>query len=168
MTRKYSASEVAEYVAWRDRNIHGVGNAPGFVIGADGAPLQGNAGGAAVSVKAPSEIREFSLGIDSGTDVASNATVTVSTTLQLPFRGKRLIVDPAIASSFLINNIFVGTDFQGAATTPLTGALFLPESLVPLQLTTGQVGNTISMSVTNRSAGPLRFIAGLIGDVLRA
>lgn len=157
MARKYSAQEVAEYVAWRDRHVHGLGDASGAMTGPGG-----------YSMRAPSEVREFSLGLDSSTDVTSGSTVTVSTTLQLPFRGKRLIVDPSIASSFLINNIFVGTDFQGAATINLPASLFVPESLVPLQLTTGQVGNTISMSVTNRGAGPLRFIAGLIGDVLRA
>lgn len=162
--------------------LRGLGNMPGYAIQGSNPPgyhIHGMGCGCAgvgadadgnpqVSMRAPTELREFPIGFDSASDVASNATVTISTQIQVPFRAKRLVVDPNIAAAFFINNIFVGTDFQGASTVNLPASMFVPESLAPLQLTTAQVGNTITLSVTNRSLAPLRFLAGMIGDVLRA
>lgn len=123
-----------------------------------------------VSEKVPTEMRRFPVGFDSGgvTDVAAGGgTASVATSIQAPFRGVRLVVEPAIASAFFLVSVFVGTAFQGAATANVICTLFVPESLVPLELDTAQVGNTITLNVLNRSAAPLRFAGGMVGETLR-
>ena len=116
----------------------------------------------------PTQLREFTIGFDSGAVlIPAGGFANVSTTLQLPFRGKRLIVSPLIASSFLIQEIRVGVTPQAAAVGVIPADTYVPESLVPLSLDTGQVGQQITISVINRSGGALRFLASITGDTAR-
>jgi hypothetical protein len=116
----------------------------------------------------PTQLREFTIGFDSGAVlIPPGGFANVSTTLQLPFRGKRLIVSPLIASSFLIQEIRVGVTPQAAAVGVIPADTYVPESLVPLSLDTGQVGQQITISVINRSGGALRFLASITGDTAR-
>jgi hypothetical protein len=179
------------YGAGYPRELHqamrGMGQAPGYQVGYHGYDIGADAhmalppGPQGPSVidpnyltnqpgayqRDPSELREFFIGFDSISDVGPGAAVAISTTLQNPFRGKRLVVDPTIASSFLLQSIIVGVTPQAAAVTNTPCSTFVPESLVPLSLDTGQVGQQITLNVINRSAAPLRFLAGMTGDVLR-
>lgn len=120
-----------------------------------------------VSFQLPTMYRKYPVGFDSGTEIAPGATFTVSTQIQVPFRGKRLLLNPSNATAWIINQVLVGVQLQGPALAAFPGAGFTPESLIALQLDTADRGNFINIQGLNRTQGGVRFQAGMIGDVYK-
>lgn len=104
------------------------------------------------------------LPFDSVTDVAAGATVPITQRVERIFRCTALIIDSLIASSFLINNILVGADSVLSGVGAMPASAFLPEARTRLSFRTAQIGQSITLQVTNRSGGPLRFTAAMFGD----
>jgi hypothetical protein len=128
-------------------------------------PLQ--PGQFALSQQDPTERRQLMLGFDSVTDIAGNTTVNVPTTVQDVFRGNRLVIPGSIAASFIINDIRIGTKSQLSSVLGMPAESFVPEALSPIRLDTAQIGQQITINVTNRSQGAQRFLATLYGDAAR-
>jgi hypothetical protein len=147
----------------------------GYSIGVD--PMTGqnvvvpanplNPGQFEVSRSDPTQRRQLIIGFDSVDDVPSGATVSVPTTIQDVFRGNRFIVPGSFAPAFIVQDIRIGTKSQFSSAQGVPAEVFVPEALSPLRLDTAQVGQQISINVTNRSGGPQRFLAGMYGDAAR-
>lgn len=120
-----------------------------------------------VSRSDPTQRRQLIIGFDSVDDVPSGATVSVPTTIQDVFRGNRFIVPGSFAPAFIVQDIRIGTKSQFSSAQGVPAEVFVPEALSPLRLDTAQVGQQISINVTNRSGGPQRFLAGMYGDAAR-
>lgn len=98
--------------------------------------------------------------------IAAGATVQIVTPVQKIFRCNRLIIPSDVAGGYVVNNIAVGVNPQFAATGSLPGRMFSEQSFgIKLHGDTAQVGQSITVSVTNVTAGPLTFVAGMQGFV---
>jgi len=108
--------------------------------------------------------RTVPLGFDSETPVDPGQTRRVTTRPQVVFKGMRPIVSSDIAGSFMIQDIIIGKNSQFAASGPVPARTFEGNSFgVELDLDTAQIGQDVTMYVTNISNAPVRFIATLIG-----
>lgn len=143
----------------------GVDPATGQQVVVPANPL--NPGQFEVSRSDPTQRRQLIIGFDSVDDVPSGATVSVPTTIQDVFRGNRFIVPGSFAPAFIVQDIRIGTKSQFSSSQGVPAEVFVPEALSPLRLDTAQVGQQISINVTNRSGGPQRFLAGMYGDAAR-
>jgi hypothetical protein len=108
--------------------------------------------------------RTVPIGFDSETDIAPGQTRRITTRPQVVFKGQRPVVSSDIAGSFVIQDIIVGKNSQFAASGPIPARAFEGNSVgVELDLDTAQIGQDITMFVTNISSSPVRFFATLIG-----
>jgi hypothetical protein len=122
-----------------------------------------------VRQSSPSKSREQALGFDSVTTVAAAASANVSSSPQVVFRPDRLVVSGAIAPSFLVTDIKIGRASQLISSDALPAEAFSNLSVgVGMKMDTAQISQNITLSVTNISAGALRFTAALIGPVVDA
>jgi hypothetical protein len=100
--------------------------------------------------------------------VPAAGTVTVTATPQNVFKGQRLTIPAVIGVNFVINSLFVGVQnqFVGAGAIP---AITFAENAVgeDLNMDTAQIGNTITMNVTNLDGAAAHdFRASLTGDAV--
>lgn len=131
------------------------------------APVPGYPGGQQLRTRPPSKGREYVMGLDTVATVAAGATATITSRPQVVFRPDRLVVPASIASSFLINDLRVGKNSQFVNATAVPAETFTQGAFgVRLKLDTAQVSQDIVMSVTNVSAGAVRFTAALIGPAV--
>ena len=108
--------------------------------------------------------RTVPLGFDSETPIDPGQTRRITTRPQVVFKGVRPIVSSDIAGSFMLQDIIIGKNSQFAASGPVPARVFEGNSFgVELDLDTAQIGQDITMYVTNISSAPVRFIATLIG-----
>lgn len=120
-----------------------------------------------VKTTIPTKSREQVLGFDTVTTVAAGASTNVTSQPQVVFRPDRLTISSAIASDFLINDIKIGRSSQLISSDALPADTFSNLSVgVGLKMDTAQISQDITLSVTNVSAGALRFTAALIGIVV--
>lgn len=140
------------------------------MVGAAPAPakrLSGMPGypqGQQLRTVAPTRAREYVMGIDSVATIAAAATLSISSRPQVIFRPDRLVVPSTIAGSFLINDLRVGKNSQFVNATAVPAEAFTQGAVgVRLKMDTTQISQDIVVSVTNISAGALRFNAALIG-----
>ncbi len=171
----YGREAQQNYLAYPDEIKANIRGAPGLQIGGcpscgGGVPGYGVSGSSdtPVSFAMPTTYRKYPIGFDSTADIANGAVLTVTTQIQVPFRGLRLVFDPQNAYTWFLQQLLTGIQVQQPALVNMPGAAFLPESLVPLELDTAQVGNFLSLVMQNRSTGGQRFKAGMIGDVVKA
>lgn len=119
---------------------------------------------AGVSIAEPTKGRILSLGFDSVATIAAAAQSTVNSQPQVVFRPDRVIVPNSIAPSFLINDLKIGKNSMFISATAVPAQAFSHDAAgVGLKMDTAQVSQIISITVTNISAGALRFIAALTG-----
>jgi len=129
-------------------------------------PLEVGAGGGprAVERGAPNKMRQMPLGFPT-TAILAGVTTTVTATTQVLFRGRRLIIPAGIAGSILINDLKVGKNSQLPSSGPVPGQVFSEDAVgVDLSLDTAEISQTISLNLTNTSAGPITFNATMLGD----
>ena len=131
------------------------------------APMPGYPQGQQLRVKAPTSAREYVMGIDSVATIAAAATSSLTSRPQVVFRPDRLVVPSTIAGSFLINDLKVGKNSQFVNGTAVPAEAFTQGAVgVRLKMDTTQISQDILISVTNISAGALRFNAALIGPAV--
>lgn len=110
--------------------------------------------------------REYPIGFPT-TSVNAGASQTISTSPQVPFRARRLIVPSDIAGSFLINDLKVGKNSMFATSNPVPARAFTEVGVgVDLNLDTAQISQLIAINVTNTSGADLDFNACLIGTAV--
>lgn len=98
--------------------------------------------------------------------VLAGTTVQIVTPVQKIFRCNRLIIPSDVAGGFVVNNIAVGVNPQFAATGSLPGRMFSENSFgIKLHGDTAQIGQSITISITNVTAAPLAFVAAMQGFV---
>lgn len=106
--------------------------------------------------------RQYPVGIDSVANVAAAASGNYSAAPQVPFKPVRFIVTGP--TNWLITDIKIGKNSQSAASTAMTADAFGPGSFqADLDFDTCNLGAQITVSVTNISAGPLRFLGTFLG-----
>ena len=122
-----------------------------------------------VREKRPSSPRVLHLGFDSGANIAAGASLDVITRPQDVFSPRKLMVEPLIASNFVINDVKVGNLSQfSSGTSAVPASIFTPDSVAnDVKYDTAQVSQDIVIRVTNISAGASRFRAAMIGFVAR-
>lgn len=126
-------------------------------IGASGGPR-------AVDRGAPQKMRQMPLGFPT-TAILAGITTNVQATTQVLFRGRRLIIPSSIAASVLVNDLKIGKNSQLPSSGPVPGQVFSEDAVgVDLSLDTAQISQTITLNVTNTSAGPITFNATMLGD----
>lgn len=124
------------------------------------------AGGQVLKAGQYSKARNIVAGFPT-TAVAAAAVATIVTQPQRLFRPERLTIPDAIAEAFLVTALNIGTTNQFGSVDPVPGGIFKASAVgVVLKLDTAQVGNNISIAVTNISGGALNFNAALIGPAI--
>lgn len=112
------------------------------------------------------------LPLDSITTIAAAATSVVNGNPQRKFRADRFTVSPsrsaAGASLWLINSVNIGVDPQFVANGTVDGTTFDPLATSGANMlgSTATPGINISVSVTNQTAGALRFLGSMTGPSL--
>lgn len=124
--------------------------------------------GTVVRSEPPTQSRELVLGFDSGAaGVAALATANITANPQKVFRPERIAVNSAIAASFTLNILLIGTNNQligaGAVSCDTFSTLAVATRM---KMDTAQINSTITMNVTNLTGGALRFLASLIGTTV--
>ena len=149
------------------RMVHGVhGGYVGQDVTAPGAQLVGPQ----VATVAPRNVREFAIGFGpTSAKIAAGGTAIVAAQPQILFRGSRLVVPSAlggdmIAVNFTLNDIRVGKDSQFVSAGPLPAISYLENAVgTAMGLDTCNVGQLITLNVTNFDVAPHRFFASLFG-----
>lgn len=119
----------------------------------------------AVSVPA-GRAREQVLGLPR-TSVAANTTDEVLSRPEITFRPSRLLVPSSIAAFFLIQDIKVGNVSQLPNTDPIPAAGYIETAVgTAMALDTCNIGQSISVEVTNISACTLDFVGAFWGTAL--
>lgn len=131
------------------------------------AALPGYPQGQKLRVRPPTSAREYVMGIDSVNTVAAAASLSIASRPQVVFRPDRIIVPSTIAGSFLINDLKVGKNSQFVNSTAVPAEAFTQGAVgVRLKMDTAQISQDLVVSVTNISAGALRFNAAIIGPAV--
>lgn len=139
-----------------------------LVVGGDESLQQQVAGRNAVLVqqRGPTRARQFPLGFPT-TALAAGASAVITTSPQVTFRPRRLVIPSDIAGSILVNDLKVGKNSMFPSANPIPGRMFTEVGVgVDLQLDTAQISQIISLNVTNTSGGAVTFNAGIIGDAI--
>ena len=122
--------------------------------------------GASVRETPPDHERRFTLPLDSQVAIAAGATFAVAAQPQQVFRGERMVISSAIAASFLVLDVIIGTKSQLASQGAVSGDIFAPTSFgVTMEMDTAQIGQQVIVRVQNTSAGPLRFTGAIVGKL---
>ena len=101
------------------------------------------------------------------TSVAAGATAVISMQPQRTIRVERIVVPRSLTDDFVINSVNVGQEPQFVADGSLPEHIFAPDEVgICLKGDTANVGNLITVSVTNTSAGALTFRGAILGTVL--
>lgn len=128
--------------------------------------------GALVAPVGLGPIREVSQGIDSGIAlIAGGASFSITVNVTMAFRPTRLMVGPAIAPLWVVDNLRVGPDslFLGApGSQPAENYLPGAVTASALKRKTAQGGTPVIIDVTNIDAVPHRFRASIFGEAADA
>jgi len=116
--------------------------------------------------RTPTRSSEIPLTFDSNTPIPAGASRTIVSRPQVVFAPRKFIVPSTDAVNFRINSIAVGKNSQFAATGGVAALVFSEASNVPLGLDTAQVGQDITVAVTNTSSADHMFTALMIGASL--
>jgi len=117
--------------------------------------------------RTPSKSSEIPLTFDSGTPIPAGASRTIVTRPQVVFAPRKFIVPSTDAVNFRINSIAVGKNSQFAASGGVSALVFSENANVPLGLDTAQVGQDITVNITNTSSADHPFTALMIGASLQ-
>ena len=143
---------------WAPQRAHRVGQDAG-VMGAGGpmeVPQVGNGP------------REFPMGFGL-TPVANGANVIINANPQVNFRPSRLVVPDSIAPSFMINDFKIGMRSQLVAPGSLPAQSFTQGAVgTAMALDTVNVGQFVTLDVTNVSTQTVNFAASLFGTTLNS
>jgi hypothetical protein len=125
-------------------------------------------GGAIVKEHGYTKSRQWILGLDSVTTVATLATVSITANPQMPFKPRRLSVLGSVASSFLIASLIIGNQPQFASLQfSVPADMFGPTAFgTDLNCDTAQANTNVQIQATNISGAALRFVAGVVGDAV--
>lgn len=122
---------------------------------------------ALVSDRAPTQSRRLLISVDSVTAIAAGAASTITVNVIETYRPEVFMVDPGIASGFVITDIKIGRKSQLVGTGALAASTLTPSSqLAGLQFDTAQTSQPLQVAVLNTSAAALRFMATLIGTAV--
>jgi len=120
-----------------------------------------------VTSRKPTSDRRYPLGFVP-TSVGAGATLNIPGAPQNLFRPERLVVPSDIAFDFGVTDIKVGNTSQFVQNVEVPAALFSEVAInTAIQFDTAMVGNQISISVRNKSAGAIEFTAGAIGTIAK-
>lgn len=122
-------------------------------------PLSGNG---------PIQGNSIYFGLDSGaTAIAAGATATLTTSPQVRNIPKQISVSQAVGTAFAISSILIGVAPVLATSSNISAAIFIEDSTAnPFKSQVLEVGMDFSMTVTNVSANPIRFLATIVGTDL--
>jgi hypothetical protein len=123
--------------------------------------------GAFVREVTPTKSRQYPLGLNSAAAIAAGASLTISSQPQETFRPERYAVASSIAASFVVNDIKIGKNSQFLTFDVVPAEVFSNLAVgVDMKLDTANLGNLISVTVTNISAAASFFYSSLIGTVI--
>jgi hypothetical protein len=112
--------------------------------------------------------REFPMGFGI-TPVALGANVIINAQPQVNFRPSRLVVPDSIAPSFMINDFKIGMRSQLVAPGSLPAQSFTQKAVgTAMALDTVNVGQFVTLDVTNIAYQPVNFAASLFGTTLNS
>jgi hypothetical protein len=112
--------------------------------------------------------REFPMGFGI-TPVANGANVIINAQPQVNFRPSRLVIPDAIAPSFMINDFKIGMRSQLVAPGSIPAQSFTQTAVgTAMALDTVNVGQFVTLDVTNVGAQPANFAASLFGTTLNS
>jgi hypothetical protein len=119
-----------------------------------------------VQAVTPGELREVVQGLDTGAVlIAAGASFVITFNASMLFRPTRLMVGPAVAGLFTIDDIRVAADSLFLSSGPVPAEAFLPDAVTAssLKRRTAQPGTPVQVQVTNIDAAPHRFRGALYG-----
>jgi len=112
--------------------------------------------------------REFPMGFGI-TPVANGANVIINAQPQVNFRPSRLVIPDSIAPSFMINDFKIGMRSQLVAPGSIPAQSFTQNAVgTAMALDTVNVGQFVTLDVTNVAAQPTNFAASLFGTTLNS
>lgn len=108
--------------------------------------------------------RTLAIGFDSVATVAAAGSAVITQRPQVRMQPSRIIIPSAIGGDFLVNDIKIGKNSQLTASSTLPAAVFAENAVgTALSMDPCDVAMDITLSVTNISAGAVRFNAAMIG-----
>ena len=166
-----SGSIGADYISGDDDALMQALQVSGFgmpeIVGGSLAQKIRARGAKMVTQRKPTSDRRYPLGFVP-TSVGAGATLNIPGAPQNLFRPERLVIPSDIAFDFGVTDIKVGNTSQFVQNVEVPAALFSEVAInTAVQFDTAAVGNQISISVRNKSAGAVEFTAGAIGTIAK-
>lgn len=108
--------------------------------------------------------RTLAIGFDSVNTVAAAGSAVITQRPQVRMQPSRIVIPSSIGGDFLVNDIKIGKNSQLTASSTLPASVFAENAVgTALSMDPCDVAQDITLSVTNISAGALRFNAAMIG-----
>jgi hypothetical protein len=140
---------------------NGMGSFPWWMLNAAGngyGPLNGNG---------PIQGQNVYFGLDSTATIATTVTATLTTSPHVRNIPKQISVSTPVGEGFAISSILIGVQPVLATSSNISAAIFIEDSTAnPFKSQVLEVGMDFSMTVTNITAGSLRFLATIVGTDL--
>ena len=112
--------------------------------------------------------REFPMGFGL-TPVAAGANTIINAQPQVNFRPSRLVIPDSVAPSFMVNDFKIGMRSQLVAPGALPAQSFTQQAVgTAMSLDTVNVGQFVTLDVTNVSVQAANFAASLFGTTLNS
>ncbi len=112
--------------------------------------------------------REFPMGFGL-TAIAAGAQQIINANPQVNFRPSRLVIPDNVAPSFMVNDFKIGMRSQLVAPGALPAASFTEKAVgTAMSLDTVNVGQFVTLDVTNVSTQAANFTASLFGTTLNS
>lgn len=102
------------------------------------------------------------------TSVLAGATSNIPAAPQNLFRPERLVIPSDIAFDFSVTDIKIGNQSQFVQNVAIPGAIFSEVAIdTAVYFDTAEVGNQVTVSVTNNTANPVVFSAAALGTIAK-
>jgi len=112
--------------------------------------------------------REFPMGFGL-TAIAAGAQQIVNANPQVNFRPSRLVIPDSVASSFMVNDFKIGMRSQLVAPGALPATSFTEKAVgTAMSLDTVNVGQFVTLDISNVSTQAANFTASLFGTTLNS
>lgn len=116
----------------------------------------------------PAQIREVVQGLDSVVALAAGASLVLTFNATMTFRPTRLMVGPAFAPLFTIDDLKVSADSLFLSPGPVPAEVFLPNAVTAsaIKRRTAAAGTPLFVTITNVDVAAHRFRGALFGEAL--
>lgn len=116
-------------------------------------------------------VRDQYIGLGPRVTIAAGASQLITAQPQRPCRIRRIVIESLIAGGsgkdFVVSQLNIGVEPQIVGAAELPGSMFASDGFqVDVKTDTANVGNTITILITNTTAGAITLALGAVGLTL--